>query len=708
MFVAPALAWAGVALVAIPIIVHLLNRRRHKIVQWAAMEYLLEAMRRNRRRLRLQDLILLTLRSAAILLLALALARPLGCAQGMAGRLLGTQGGLQVLVIDSSGSMNYRHDGGLSAFERARSAAKSILERLRSGQDAFAVILTAGAEEGDGARLALAPTYDLAAGAVALDALQPTDASTDLPGALTLAAELARAQSTPGRARLTLITDSTRHAWQGKNAENLAALAADLTSVFRVTHVSVGEAAQANSAVVSMQSGQRAVSTAVPADFAATARHYGPAEARAGLQWALAERMLAQRENLLLGGESSPQTLSQTVLTTPGPAALAARLTPEDALPQDDARYLAVDIVSHLRALVVEGERAGGSMGGSASFLSVALAPSATSSAVQVKAIDDLELASQPLGDYNAVILASVPAISPADAQRLLTFVREGGSLILFMGESVSPENWNTTLAPSGLLPGRLLRRVQTTEGAEPHRFAFSPTGQLHPLLWVFRGEEKSGLSSARIFSYFELEPSPHAERVLDFASGHPAIALARIGDGRVVFFATSADSRWTTLPAKPAYVALLHEVLLGTVTTGDAWLNRRVGEPLVIPSRIPLAGAPRLLDPRGAEVLLTADATGAHRSAPLTRAGLHRLETGRAVYPIAVNFPAEESDLRWLPHVAIRQALGGIDVREQNIEAATLADDDSPRDFGWSFLAACAALLCAEAFLAMWFRRSA
>jgi hypothetical protein len=87
-FGAPGLAIAGVLLGAIPIIIHFLNRRRYRTHRWAAMQYLLEAMRRNRRRLQFENLLLLTLRCCAILLAAIALARPLGCSQSAAGRSL--------------------------------------------------------------------------------------------------------------------------------------------------------------------------------------------------------------------------------------------------------------------------------------------------------------------------------------------------------------------------------------------------------------------------------------------------------------------------------------------------------------------------------------------------------------------------------------------------------------------------------------------
>src|SRR5689334_25164698 len=109
-FITPAFAIAGVALASIPIIIHVLNRRRYRIVNWAAMEFLLRALRKNRRRLRFEQWLLLAVRCCVLGLLGLALARPLGCAQSTLATVAGQRSGLHVMVIDNSYSMAYEAD----------------------------------------------------------------------------------------------------------------------------------------------------------------------------------------------------------------------------------------------------------------------------------------------------------------------------------------------------------------------------------------------------------------------------------------------------------------------------------------------------------------------------------------------------------------------------------------------------------------------
>src|SRR4029077_497292 len=104
-FVSPAFMVAGAALASIPIIIHILNRRRFRTVQWAAMEFLLRALRKNRRRLRFEQWLLLLVRCCVLGFLGLALARPMGCDQTPLVSVAAQRSGLHVMVIDNSYSM---------------------------------------------------------------------------------------------------------------------------------------------------------------------------------------------------------------------------------------------------------------------------------------------------------------------------------------------------------------------------------------------------------------------------------------------------------------------------------------------------------------------------------------------------------------------------------------------------------------------------
>ena len=141
LFVNGGLAWAALLLISIPIIIHLINRRRFRRIDWAAMEFLLQALKKNRRRIRLESLILLALRILLIGLAGLALARPV-----LSGRGLAWLGGAfrseeKIFILDDSFSMA-RREADRSAFDRASAALETQVRRLaeRGARDRFTLI----------------------------------------------------------------------------------------------------------------------------------------------------------------------------------------------------------------------------------------------------------------------------------------------------------------------------------------------------------------------------------------------------------------------------------------------------------------------------------------------------------------------------------------------------------------------------------------
>src|SRR3990172_4607818 len=134
-FLNPLLLWA-LPLAAVPIVIHLLNRRRFHRIPWAAMEFLLAAMKRNRKRLRMEQWLVLLLRTLAVLFLVSLVSRP----QLGGGGLLGTRTH-HVVVLDDSASMTQR-TGSTVLFERAQDRIRALADDLsarRSG-DLFSIV----------------------------------------------------------------------------------------------------------------------------------------------------------------------------------------------------------------------------------------------------------------------------------------------------------------------------------------------------------------------------------------------------------------------------------------------------------------------------------------------------------------------------------------------------------------------------------------
>jgi hypothetical protein len=714
-FVTPAFAVAGLALASIPIAIHLLNRRRFKTVQWAAMDFLLRAMKKNRRRLKFEQWLLLATRCALFALLGLALARPTGCDNTALSRVAAQRAGAHVIVLDNSGSTAYEsgRTGAPTNLARAKQLAKEQVGRLAAGTESIAIV-TASVP----AKVDLKPTYDLDAALAAIDRVPQSYASTDLAGALQLAMEVGRAESRQPERHLHLFTDSARTAWEGDSADAIKRIGPDLTKVFTVAHYNVAVANQTNAAAIDLRPSSSLVTTQFPVDFLATLREFGPPRT-VQAQWKLDDAVLPGGAAMAIDPATPPVTQSQARFTAGGPHVLSVSVVGGDKLRIDDTRHSVVDVVSQLKTLIVEGERGIGPLGSSGTFLSYALSPPRLagqpgSNYVATEVIGELEFGNKVLEDFSAVILAGVGQVSSQASEALARYVSAGGSLIVFMGEAVSADAYNTTLLPRRLMPGALVKRISAGGDQSPFTFDFKPRAPVHPMLAAFANQEKSGLDTAQVFTYWQvaLPPDSGAERVLNYAAvaganaavNDPAITAHSLGAGRVVFFSTSANSEWTTLPAKPAYVAMMHELVTGSITSAGEWANRAVGQPLVLPPNLRLTAAPTLTDGAGVPVEFVPGAA-APTSVPLPRPGVYALNTGNRTVPIAVNMAAEESDLRTIDGGVIQAILGGqnVTVYDDALAPPAIAAA-SGNDFGWVVMFLVLALIGFESFMAMRF----
>ncbi len=201
-FLQPALLW-GLLAVALPIIIHLLNRRRHRTVKWAAMDFLLKATRESRGKKKLKHILILTCRALAIAALIFAIARPL--LGGFLG--LGASVDTVVLILDRSASMERREaDGQPTKRELILAQVKDAMAELETAR----LVLLDSAT----GTLSEVPSPDILP---ELSTTQPTDTASDLPSLLATAFDYLR-ESQPGRSEIWLATDMQLSNWRTEDS----------------------------------------------------------------------------------------------------------------------------------------------------------------------------------------------------------------------------------------------------------------------------------------------------------------------------------------------------------------------------------------------------------------------------------------------------------------------------------------------------------
>ena len=343
------------------------------------MDFLLRAMRKNRRRVRFEQWLLLACRCLVLALLGLALSRPLGCDANSAAA-FGGRTGLHVFVIDNGFSMAYHppgRAGGRSHLEQAKVLVDAVIDRLSRGGESVAIITAGHPATGAVAR----PTYDLQQARGIVDRIPQTYAASDMAAALRLAADLGRSDDRQPNRFLYVLTDATAAAWQGGDPTALKQLGPDLAKLYRVVTVSnLSRGPQWNQAVTDVRPSAGLVTTIAEfaVDFAADVRGFG-APHEATVQWKADGKLLGGGGVVTPTPSLTPQKESReevaAALRSGGPHVITASLVGGgDPLPADDGFSRVVNVVSGLKALIVEGQHGVGAEGGSGLNLQVALA----------------------------------------------------------------------------------------------------------------------------------------------------------------------------------------------------------------------------------------------------------------------------------------------------------------------------------------------
>jgi hypothetical protein len=641
---------AGLAAAVIPILIHLIHRRRARVRAFAAVDFLLVSNKRVAQRLKVRQILLLIVRTLLIACVPLALSKP--ALEAEAGELESGPGpSANVIVLDNTLSMAYRH-GGRTLFERAKDRAQElVLDLPREATAAF--LLAATPLEGSGPSRVEHPelTFDHheVAGALARVSLSPRTA--DLESVVRRADQIVALSPLP-RKRILVLTDFARHGW---GARSLSATPLVLTSKAQlVVHDVSRGASRGNRAIVTVEvvpaadlgpGGHRI--TARIANFSERAAKEVPVLLRAG------GRVVARGAVDIPAGAASEKVFHHR-FALGGIVDGEVAIEP-DAFAEDDVRRFALDVRRPAEALVVDGDPRQIPHLDEVFYLERALRLSGSPVRVRVTTAD--ERPEVRFEGHDAVFLCNVRSLTRARERELQSFVEKGGGLFVSMGPLVDLDAYNTGLG--SLLPRRLrARRDVTYGGGAPVRLARPDLA--HPVLSVFSGAALDGLLSATVREYVHVETrgSNEVGSLLHYDDGAPALLHARRGRGHVLLLTTTVDRDWTDLPIRTGFLPLVQQAARFLSQTLESPGSHDViaGEVRLIPLG---GGADEVLveGPNDLRVRFAGDEVRGRSHVPFrgTEAlGIYRVSAvreGRSQFigAFAVNPPPVESDLAQL-----------------------------------------------------------
>lgn len=599
----PALGWLAVA--AAPLLIHLWNKRKYRETSWAAMTFLMAALRKHARRIQIMQWLLLAVRTLLIMFVVFAAAEPYLESLGLS--FTAGQRTHKVLVIDDSYSMAYRPTDS-TRFARAQKLASQIVEESPQG-DGFTLVLL-----GAPPRVVIGtPAFEAAGILEEIRTLKPPTLGADLSATMAEVAKiLDRAkQETPDlqRSEVFFLTDLGQNTWVPEFADATAAAdfrqkLSEIAGHTPLTVLDLGQTGSENIAVTDLKAIEPYATVWQEITFQANIKNFGTQPRTSHLVELLIDDVRIKEETVDLeaGGEATVAFTHR--FETPGFHVVRVRLG-ADLLEVDNSRWLSLPVKPHLKTLLISGKE------GSTRYLVDALDPERSDrSLTRPQVAPESALVEMDLDQFDAIFLCNIAQFTAGEARLLDAYVRQGGGLVFFLGDQVLPDRYNRELAGDAkdeirLLPARLQEVVAEAQ------YRFDPLGYKHALVSPFRGRERAGLLTTPIYRYFKLavpEGWNQSSVALAFAGGDPAIVETPHDRGRVILVATDAslssvdtatNSPWSTMVAWPSFLPLVQELLSLAVGSQRDQYNVEVGEAFGMPIPPTASGAPvKILSP--------------------------------------------------------------------------------------------------------------
>jgi hypothetical protein len=683
-FLTPAF-FVGLVALAIPVLIHLTHREKREIVEFPSLMFLRKIPYRSVRRQRIRHLLLFLMRSLALLLLVVAFTRPFWERSGQASASLGGAREV-VLLLDHSYSMGYG-----DRWARALEAVHGAIDTIGSEERATLIIFSNRAEALN------QPTSDRNQLHALVEGLRVGSGTTRYAPALEVARKVLEESNRPER-EVVLITDYQKAGWEGQED-------VELPVGTTLTGIDLSDEETSNLSVTSvvlereyLQGRERIVASA-----RLTNKGTKPYD-DVRVQLELGSRRLQDERVSIEANSSATVTFEPFIL--PEGISRGQVSVESDALPQDNLFHFVLWPGQSLSVLVLEG-----SSGTRQSFylrraLTLGNRPTF---GVDVKPF--ARLRGEDLTRRSLVILNDTPPPNEPAGRRLVDYVEAGGGLVVILGERSGTAGWTGPAAE--LVPGPWGAPVDRSKdwGGTLSYIDYS-----HPIFELFSAPRSGDFSTAKFFRYRRLATLGDDRVLARFDDGSVALAEKRVGEGKVLVWASTLDTFWNDFAVQPVYLPFVHQFAQYASGYAEAEHWHNVGDVLEIGRYLDVAGASIslpadfedgaqsglvVLKPSGEKSFLSQE--DGRTLLTLEEQGFYdiRVAESQSAQPLslAVNLDLTESDLSSLDPEELEAAVafrGEPSAGESRVKW-TPEDQEGRQSVWWFFLVAALLLLAAE-----------
>lgn len=594
----------GAAALALPIIAHLLSKRNFDVVDWGAMQFL-ELRRSAKRKLQLEQLLLLLLRMALIALVALAFARPWAEGGFLTSFITAPPRDI-IIVLDGSHSMGWEQKAD-TPHTAARQWVHHFLEELNPG-DTVGLI-----DARDQSRSVIdPPTRDFSLVRQQIDKLPLPSGSSNLADSIAKAAQALQRSSNSSR-EIIVLTDGQARCWHADD-ENIWLRYDDLLSqstvkprIWAVNVANNQSTDRNNFSVDALQLSRELTAIRYPIRVSTKVHYSGgtePVNRRIYLE-VDGQRVAEKTTQLRLHPNGEASIEFEHRFNTPGSHIISVVLD-RDNLPGDDRADAALEVSQAIPVLLVNGDPQLDPVRNETHFAQLALTPSSNPTPwINANTVRWDQFRARDLIDKDALILANVIRLTEEQTTVIRQFVAAGGGLFIALGDKIDAAFYNESLFENGngLLPASI-KSIEQDQFAKLQGNRPVDSSLELPWLTRFRASNNGGFTDVRYTHWWKVLPAVPQNQIIRndsndnlpaapkasapvtaarLSTSDPLLITRNYGRGRVILMTAPLDADWSTFPTKHDYVSFLHEALFH-LAAGKTIRNLNVGTPLLVP----------------------------------------------------------------------------------------------------------------------------
>ncbi len=673
----------GLIAAAIPIIIHLLNLRKLKTVEFSTLQFLKELQKTKMRRVKIRQWLLLALRTLLIIAVVMAFSRP-----AMRGSLAGFGGATTakttlVILLDDSPSMNVRNERG-TFLAQAKETTNRILDVVKDGDEIHLVTLSS---------IRHAPTFNAAHSPAPLrtmlEHLMPSQETLPFRDAMGIAAKLISESKNFNR-EVYLVTDAQATQFAQAGRADTSDLFDDNVKLFLADVRSGSTARIDNAGITSAEIASKIVTQHKPLTIKAQVQNSGSSALRnAALSVYLdGSRVFQHSMDIQQGG-----TVSPVVSIVPKRRGIIKGYLQleDDAFEADNIRHFVVNVPDIIRVLCV------GAAAADTRLPSLALTLDRDTNVAGLFAVEQItepQLSSHDLNKSDVLILSGVRDFSTGEADRIAQFVNGGGGLLLFAGKEMDINNYNDVLFPKlgapKMLPPKL---VGSADQSISSFLSFQKIEFEHPL---FAGlfEQQPGktaqhaVESPKVLRTLVPQAGAKGHTIISLSDGTGFLIEYQHGAGRILLFSVEAGLTWSDFPLKGIFVPLLYRSGLYLSQT-EAAASFTTGEEIKIHLRLSnrsdkdafLLRSPSGIDERVVPQFMTQTGTASFSSTNSAEAGIYELrkiageKEGELLHAAPVNIASSETDLTHASDEIVNAFFTSIGLKPEQIRRLSRSD---------------------------------